>query len=230
MIADFINAFDDLKIPSVRWAILACVLMSVVVIIALPWTAWAVLASMQLISWGWLDGVLDVTGAIITTILAILLFPIIMTALTGLIAEYLLTPMEQRRHPDLPPPHDLPYMRRVMNALGFLVTAFLLTLAVLIGGFFLVGLNVLLAWMVNAYLLSREFIEMVALRRVSPAAIKAWRRQNRTAVMLRGLILAGLFVIPVLNLIAPVLAAMMTSHWLARTDIYANAEPNRLVE
>ena len=228
MIADLIDAFDALKIPSVRWAIAVCVGMSLVVIIALPWSAWALLASMELISWGWLDGVIDVTGAIITTVLAILMFPIIMTALTGLIAEYLLEPMERVKHPDLPAPHDLPMMTAITHAVLFTLTALSLTLCVLIGGFFLVGLNVLLAWSVNAYLLSREFIDMVALRRMSPATVKAWRRQNRFAVMVRGLMLAALFVIPVLNLIAPILAALMTSHWLARTDIYEHASANRI--
>ena len=229
MITDLLDAFDDLKLPTVRWSIAACVLMSVVVIMALPWAAWALLTSMELIGWGWLDGVIDVTGAIITTVLAILLFPIIMTGLTGLIAEFLLEPMERVKHPDLPPPRDLPLITAVTNALAFMAIASLLTLTVLVGGFFLVGLNVLLAWGVNAYLLSREFIEMVALRRMTPHEIKAWRRKNRFVVMIRGLMLATLFVIPVLNLIAPILAALMTSHWLARTDIYADAVPNRMV-
>ena len=70
---------------------------------------------------------------------------------------------------------------------------------------------------------------MVALRRLPPQEIKAWRKRNRLAVFLRGLILAALFVIPVLNLIAPILAALMTSHWLARTDIYADTVPTRAV-
>lgn len=229
MFADLLDAFADLKLPAVRWTILGCIAVSLVVLLLMPWGASVLLGGVSLVGWGWLDGIIDVTGTIIAAVLAILLFPIVMTAITGLVAEFMLDPMERVRHPDLPPLRDLPLTTAIGNALVFLLIALLLTLLVLVGGFFLVGLNVLLAWSVNAYLLSREFIDVVALRRLPPQEIKAWRKRNRLAVFLRGLILAALFVIPVLNLIAPILAALMTSHWLARTDIYADTVPTRAV-
>jgi CysZ protein len=223
MLTDLKQAVADLKRPAVLGSIVACALASLMVGIGLSWGANHFLSTMEISAWGWLDWLIDALGTLGAIAVSVLLFPLIMTALTGLVAEYLLDPVEQAHYPDLPPTHEASLLTSLRSAIAFLATAIGLNLIVLIVGLIVPGINLLLALALNGYLLSREFIELVAARRLPMNDVRHWRRQNRRKVAGYGLLLAILFVIPVVNLIAPVLAALMICHWLARSGIYQSA-------
>lgn len=69
---------------------------------------------------------------------------------------------------------------------------------------------------VNALLLGRDLGEMVAVRHLDRAGTKAWLRQSRGQRALLGLAATGLFMVPLANLIAPVLGAAMATHLFHR--------------
>ena len=66
--------------------------------------------------------------------------------------------------------------------------------------------------LINGVLLGREFWEVVAPRRMSFEAAHALRRRHRFKVFVSGVVIALLFLIPVLNLIAPVIATAFMVH------------------
>ena len=69
------------------------------------------------------------------------------------------------------------------------------------------------AWIIlNGYLLGREYVELVALRRLSPRDVKVLRRRHRAEGTLTGAIAAFFMTIPLLNLIVPVFTAALTVH------------------
>lgn len=72
-------------------------------------------------------------------------------------------------------------------------------------------------FLVNAWLLGRDLSDMVASRHLFPAAMRDWRKANAGKRFLLGLAGTGLFVVPVLNLLAPVLGAAMATHLFHRT-------------
>ena len=72
--------------------------------------------------------------------------------------------------------------------------------------------TVILFAVVNAILLGRDLGEMVAMRHLDPAAVRAWLEATRTPRLFLGLIVTGLFVMPLLNLLAPVIGAAMATH------------------
>jgi CysZ protein len=66
--------------------------------------------------------------------------------------------------------------------------------------------------LVNALLLGRDMGDMVAVRHLSPAACREWRATTRWPRMLLGLIVTGLFMVPVANIVAPIIGAAMATH------------------
>jgi CysZ protein len=72
--------------------------------------------------------------------------------------------------------------------------------------------TVLLFGLVNALLLGRDLGEMVAVRHLDPEARAGWLRATRIERLILGLIVTGLFLVPLINLIAPVIGAAMATH------------------
>ena len=66
---------------------------------------------------------------------------------------------------------------------------------------------------VNGYLLGREYFEVVALRRHAAGGGHAsLRRRHRGQLFLAGVIIAFLLTLPLINLIAPVIATAVMVH------------------
>jgi uncharacterized protein involved in cysteine biosynthesis len=92
-----------------------------------------------------------------------------------------------------------------------------LALSLLVLPLYLVpGVNLAVFLLLNGYLLGREYFELVAGRRLAPAETRAARRAGRGSVFAAGVVIAGLFAVPGLNLAAPVLATAFMVHRVAR--------------
>lgn len=77
---------------------------------------------------------------------------------------------------------------------------------------FVPGVNLVAFFGANAYLFSREYFEMAAARfRPLPDAGRL-RRENRAVVLTGGCVLAGLLVVPVLNLFVPLFGIALMVH------------------
>jgi CysZ protein len=70
----------------------------------------------------------------------------------------------------------------------------------------------------NGYLLSREYFELVAVRHFGPKEIKAIRLENRRTLFFTGVIIAFLLSIPILNLLAPIVATAAMVHVLKHLE------------
>jgi len=77
---------------------------------------------------------------------------------------------------------------------------------------FLPGLNLLIFFAVSGYLLSREYFEVVALRRMPRLEAADFRRRHRMPLWTAGITVALLFWIPLLNLLAPIIGTAMMVH------------------
>jgi len=62
------------------------------------------------------------------------------------------------------------------------------------------------------FLLGREYFEVVALRRLDAAATRAARNRFGLRVFLGGVMIAALFSLPLVNLVAPVIATAFMVH------------------
>ena len=87
--------------------------------------------------------------------------------------------------------------------LGNLVALFLLLIP---------GVNVGAFFVVNGYLIGREYFEFAAMRFRPEEEARAMRRHHAGTVFLAGLVIAGFLAVPLLNLLTPLFAAAMMVH------------------
>lgn len=72
---------------------------------------------------------------------------------------------------------------------------------------------------INAVLLGRDLAEMVAVRHLDSGDRRQWLRNHRFDFLLLGLIVTGLFLIPFVNLAAPVIGAGAAAHLFHRSGV-----------
>ena len=139
------------------------------------------------------------------------LFPVVLSATIGLFLESVAEAVEARHYPTLPKATRLPIWPLLLASLRFLLVACLLNV-LLLPCLLLGPLFPIVYYVVNGYLLGRSYFELVAWRRLDPASARILRRQHAGTVILAGIATALLLTVPLLNLIAPVLAVMAMVH------------------
>jgi CysZ protein len=74
------------------------------------------------------------------------------------------------------------------------------------------GVNIAAFFLVNGYLLGREYFEAAAMRFRPPEEARALRRRHGVTVFLAGLIVALVLAVPILNLVTPLFATAFMAH------------------
>ncbi|HEX6811517.1 MAG TPA: EI24 domain-containing protein [Planctomycetota bacterium] len=155
--------------------------------------------------------VLNSLGGAATLLLAWFLFPLVTSAFVLLFLERTARIVEERHYPDLPPPPGLPWLTALGSSLQFLATVIVLNALLLVLLFF--PLVYPIGYLVvNGWLLGREYFELVALRRVAPAAAKSMRSRRGFELLLSGIALTFLLTLPFVNLVIPILATATFVH------------------
>jgi CysZ protein len=107
-------------------------------------------------------------------------------------------------------------------------TAVLVALNILVLPLYLVpGLNLVVFYVLNGCLFGREYAEAVALRRMPPPEVRAWRRAHGGTLWLAGVAITLVMMIPVVNAVAPVVAAVFMTHVFHGRGGLAGASPVR---
>jgi uncharacterized protein involved in cysteine biosynthesis len=73
-----------------------------------------------------------------------------------------------------------------------------------------------LFFLVNGWLLGRDLMDMVAARHVPQSAMRGWRATTGWPRFMLGLAGTALFVVPIANLLAPIVSAAMATHLFHR--------------
>lgn len=142
--------------------------------------------------------------------LALLIAPV--TAIVaGLFLDDIAETVEREGYPGDPQGKALPALQSLVLAVKFFAVVILGNLIALL--LLLVpGINIAAFFLVNGYLLGREFFEFAAMRFQPEAEAKALRSRHAGTVFLAGLVIAGFLAIPLLNLLTPLFAAAMMVH------------------
>ena len=177
----------------------------------LEWLAWPWLHSLLpgLPSWaGWLGAI--VAGIILAMGMALLVAPVT-AIIAGLFLDDVAEVVERTDYPDDPPGRPVPALHSLVLAMKFFGVVVLGNIVALL--LLLVpGVNIAAFFIVNGYLLGREFFEFAAMRFRPEAEAKALRRKHAGTVFLAGLVIAAVLAVPVLNLLTPLFAATMMVH------------------
>ena len=180
---------------------------------------WLVLKATILFAIPWLETLTDwLTGASIFLV-ALLLFPALVSTVVAVFLEEICAAVEDKHYPGLPDPRPQAITEVLLQTLAFsgvIVAANLLALPVYVFFWWLGPVNLLVFYVLNGYLLSREYFELVASRRLGPGDVKALRRTHLGYLWVAGAVIAFILTIPVVNMFAPIAATAFMLHVFER--------------
>lgn len=170
----------------------------------------AVIFLLASFSWPWLEAVTAViTGLGLLVSFFYLLGPV--TALfAGIFLDQISEIVEINDYPGDPPGRAINTIAGIVASLQFGLLVLSVNL-ILLPTLFL-GIGAILMIVGNAYLLSREYFEMVAMRHLKVEHAKNMRRANAGRIFMAGLVPATLSLIPVANFFVPVFATSYFVH------------------
>jgi len=160
-----------------------------------------------------LAGAVAVLGAIA---LAWLIFRAVAILVIDIFGDDVVIAVERKYYPDASASAKrVPFGRALAMGLGSAGRAILINL--ILSPVYLILLmtgigTALLFFLVNGWLLGRDVMDMVAARHMPAAAMRGWRGTTAGSRFVLGLAGTGLFVVPIVNLLAPVLVAAMATH------------------
>lgn len=176
---------------------------------AMPWLS---AAMPDVPDWaGWLTFVIGIFASLgLALALALLLAPV-----TAIIAGFFLDDVaeviEKRDYPAEPAGRALPLGEAILGSVKFLGVVILGNIVALFL-LFIPGVNLIAFFLVNGYLLGREFFEFAAMRFRTPAEARLFRSKHSSTVFLAGLLISGFLAIPIVNLLTPLFAAGLMVH------------------
>jgi CysZ protein len=174
--------------------------------LALPWVH-SLLPGLP--SWaGWLSCI--IAAIALAFGMALLIAPV--TAIVaGLFLDDIAEVVERTDFPGDPAGRAMPALRSLVLSVKFLGVVILGNIVALL--LLLVpGINIAAFFIVNGYLLGREFFEFAAMRFRSPDEARLFRAKHASTVFLGGLMIALFLAIPIVNLLTPLFAAGMMVH------------------
>lgn len=143
-------------------------------------------------------------------------FRAVAIAVIGVFADEVVAAVEARHYPDaLKSARPVRFGRAAAMGAGSVarllaVNALMLPVYLAL---LLTGIGTAAAFLlVNAWLLGRDLGDMVAARHMGRSELRDWRRATRGRRFALGLADAALFVVPVVNIAAPVIGAAMATH------------------
>ena len=163
-------------------------------------TAWQILA--------WVLSIAATLG-IITGVL--FLMPAVTAFVGSFFVDEIADEVERTHYPMEPPGTALPLFRALIEGVKtalFAVVVYLVAVPFL----FVAGLGLVIMFLANAHLLSREYFLLAAMRFRTPDEARAMRRAHRAQIFLAGLLIAIFVSIPVVNLATPLFAMAMMVH------------------
>lgn len=217
MIADAMAAFVEILSPPFR-AVLAKVLGLTLVALVLAGAALHhVLLAFVILPYAWLTLTVSILAGLGLAVASIFLVAPVSALMAGFFIDGLAEQVEREVDPLSPPGRPLPLAEAMTLAVRFALLSLGVTLLALL---LLVvpGVNAVAFLAANAYLLSRQYFEFVALRHRRPAEVEALRRRHGGRLWAAGFILAAFVSVPLLNLLTPLFGSAFMVRVYKRLD------------
>lgn len=165
-----------------------------------PHSVWAALA--------WILSIMATFG-IITG--GLFLMPAVTAFVGSFFVDEIGEKVERAHYPAEPPGSALPVLNALVEGIKIALLS-LLVYVVALPFVLFAGFGLVVLFVANAYLLSREYFELAAMRFRPPLEAKAMRRANSGYVFASGLIIALFVSIPIVNLATPIFAMAFMVH------------------
>lgn len=160
---------------------------------------------------GWLAFVFGILASIGLAVAFALLLSSVSAIIAGLFLDDVAEVIEKRDYPTDPPGKAMPVGEAILASIKFFGVVVLGNLFALLL-LFIPGVNIIAFFLVNGYLLGREFFEFAAMRFRSTEEARRFRAQNSGTVFVGGLVIAAFLAVPIVNLLTPLFAASFMVH------------------
>ncbi len=160
----------------------------------------------------WADTALSWAAVPLFLLLSVFLMVPVASAFMGIFLEQVADAVEDVHYPTLPPARPVGVLEGMADAAKFLGVVLGVNLLALVAYLVFAPIAPILFWVVNGFLLGREYGQLVALRRTDAAGARAFRRRNSGTLFAAGVLMAVPLTIPVVNLLVPILGAATFTH------------------
>lgn len=216
----FLLALDQLTDRRFLKVFLLGTLMALVVFIALfTGLKYLLPSDINFFEWEWLNDalswILDWSVWPIAALAGYFLFPATSTAFMSIFLDDVVEAVESKHYPERPAKRSVNLVDGFLMATRMSLVVLLLNLLAVPFYFLLLFTGFgpfILFFLLNAYLIGREYFELVATRHMDPKEAAAFRRRRRDRSFICGGVIMGLFIIPIVNLLAPIIGAAMMVH------------------
>lgn len=170
--------------------------------------------------WDWLDDMGDSVASagfwMVASLGSYLLFPGVVTMVMGLLTDKIADAVEEEYYPNRLGSREVPYGDVIISAAKLALIMIIVNLLALVPYIILLfmgGIGALLLFVaINGFLLGREYFEMVAIRHLDRRDMHRFRVENSGKIFVGGAIIAGMFLVPFLNILAPIVGAAVMTH------------------
>ncbi len=225
LFSDFAKALSQLSDPKFLWILIKAVGLSAVLFggayFGIIWLAVTVLPGSITLPWlgtipigDWFSAV-AFTGALVMAVF--LMFPVAAVFL-GFFLEDIADAVETKYYPHLPKVSPMSFGAAMGEALRFLMIMIIANLFALFIYFASTLLAPVIFYIVNGFLLGREYFQLVAARRLGAKAARKLRKAHRWEIWFAGILMAVPLSIPVVNLLVPLLGVATFTHQFHRLN------------
>jgi CysZ protein len=214
MIRALVLAFGQLGDRRIQRAILWTLVLALAVAAVLIAAASGVFALLEVTGITFIDWALAIFGGLAAAFVAWLLFPVLAAEFLYMFVDGVADAVEARHYPNLPPGRPASWWQYTKAGIRLALVMAFFNLLILPLSFVPVAqvFYPFFYFIINGVLLGREFFEIVAPRHMDFAEVRNLRRKHRIKIFVSGLVIALLFIIPLVNLIAPIVATAFMVH------------------
>jgi uncharacterized protein involved in cysteine biosynthesis len=166
-------------------------------------------------AWNILVWVLSIAATLGIVTGAIFLMPAVSAFVGTFFVDEIADEVERTHYPADAPGRALPLGVALWQGIKTALIAVAVYL-VAVPFLFVAGLGLVIMFVANAYLLSREYFLLAAMRFHPPDEAKALRRAHRGSVFAAGMLIAMFVSIPIVNLATPLFATALMVHMYKR--------------
>ena len=210
MIADAMDSFAQIFSPPFRRVMWKSLGLTTAILVLAGIGLDRLALSLVHVGPAWLSAVLSIVVALGLVVGMIFLAPPTASLVASFFLDDIAAIVERAIDPYGPPGRPLPIAPSVAMGLRFAVLSVLVNLVVLLLTIF-TGIGLVAFFVLNGYLLGREYFELAAMRHGPAVQARRLFHQHWGQVWLAGAIVSAAVAVPVLNLLTPLFAtALMT--------------------
>jgi CysZ protein len=224
LVADFFKALAQLSDPRfmrVLWRGAGLTLATLALI------SWAVVAGLgwfvpDVVTLPWIgpvasvDSVVSLAAIPLVLLLSVVLMVPVAAIVVGFFLDEIAAAVEARHYTSLPPAMPLAFSLQAADSFKFLGLVVAVNLVALVVYLAVPPFAPLVFWLVNGYLLGREYFQLVAMRRLGPIGAAELRRLYSLRIWGAGVLMAIPLSVPLLNLIVPIVGVAVFTHQFHR--------------